>query len=554
MIGRRRRHDDDSVDVRIVGGVVRGVRERGLLAWRGIPYAAAPVGRLRFASPAGAAPWEGIRDASAFGAIAPQAPGNPLIHPPAAAIAADEDCLTVNVHAPVWDDHGSTPLPVMVYIHGGGYAAGSSRDFSGQGEGFVRDGRVVYVSFNYRLGPLGYLDFSRYSTTERVFASNLGLRDQVALLGWVRDNIAAFGGDPANVTVFGASAGGNAVTTLMATPSAAGLFARAIAQSPPPNAVYPPSLAAQWATEYVEILGELVDARARARARLRMQVRRDRDRDSSGEGDDGGDGDGEAGGIRREPHELLATAAPTDLVAACGILQARTPDAHPGTFCLAPVIAGEFLPRNPMRAFRDGTAHRVPLIIGTNDREGSFFRRRIDILPRTPTRIEALFARAPVGAREGMRAAYPGLPARRPAADFGGDYGFWFPSTRIADFHSRYAPAWSYRFDVAPRLLEMLGLDATHGVEMFALFDRTDLALARIMTALGGNEAYAAAGERMRTMWLRFAADAQPGDGWPRYDERERATLVIDEVDRIELDPRRVRRRAWNRFLPALAG
>lgn len=531
VIGRRRRHDDDSVDVRVVGGVVRGVRERGLLAWRGIPYAAAPVGTLRFANPAQAVPWDGIRDASDFGAIAPQAFGNPLIHPPTAATAADEDCLTVNVHAPIWDDHASTPLPVMVYIHGGGYSAGSSRDFSGQGEGFVRDGRVVYVSFNYRLGPLGYLDFSRYSTPHRSFSSNLGLRDQVALLRWVRDNISAFGGDPENVTVFGASAGGNAVTTLMATPSARGLFARAIAQSPPPNAVYTSSLAAEWATEYVEILHGIVGARER--------------RD--------GDGNG-TGGTTGSPQELLTTAPPTDLIAACAILQVRTPDAYPGTFCLAPVIDGEFLPRNPMRAFRDGTAHRVPLIIGTNNREGAIFRGRVDILPRTPTRIAALFARAPVAARQGMHAVYPGLPARRPAADFGGDYGFWFPSTRVADFHSRYAPAWSYRFDVAPRLLEVLGLDATHGVEMFALFDRNDLALARMMTALGGYDAYAAAGERMRRMWLRFAADAPPDDGWPRYDERDRATLVIDDADRIEHDPRRDRRRAWNRFLPALVG
>jgi para-nitrobenzyl esterase len=532
VIGRRRRHDDDSVDVRVVGGVVRGVRERGLLAWRGIPYAAAPVGRLRFANPADVVPWDGIRDASAFGAIAPQAPGNPLVHPPVAAITADEDCLTVNVHAPIWDDHASTPLPVMVFIHGGGYSAGSSRDFSGQGEGFVRDGRVVYVSFNYRLGPLGYLDFSRYSTVERSFASNLGLRDQVTLLRWVQANIGAFGGDPENVTVFGASAGGNAVTTLMATPSARGLFARAIAQSPPPNAVYPPSLAARWAAEYVEILREVVGGRDR--------------RD--------GDRDGDGGSARRAPQELLTTAGPNELVAACAILQVRTPDAYPGTFCLAPVVDGEFLPRNPMRAFRDGTAHRVPLIIGTNAREGSIFRGRVDILPRTPTRIEALFARAPVGSRRGMHEVYPGLPARRPAADFSGDYGFWFPSTRVADYHSRYAPAWSYRFDVAPRLLEVLGLDATHGVEMFALFDRTDHALARIMTSLGGYEAYAAAGVRMRTMWLRFAADIPPDDAWLRYDERDRVTLIIDDEDRIERDPRRDRRRAWLRFLPALAG
>lgn len=528
MIGRRRRHDDETVDVRVVGGKVRGVRERGLLAWRGIPYAAAPVGSRRFASPAGVVPWEGTRDALDFGPAAPQALRNPLIHPPSAVIAADEDCLTVNVHAPVWDDHGSTPLPVMIYIHGGGYSVGSSRDFSGQGEGFVREGHVVYVSFNYRLGPLGYLDFSRYSTPDRPFASNLGLRDQVALLEWVRENIGAFGGDAENVTVFGASAGGNAVTTLMATPSARGLFARAIAQSPPPGAVYPSSMSRRWAGEYVDLLRQVRESRAR------------RDPPASPA----------AAPLPDSAHELLTTATQSDLVAACTALQVRTPDAHPGTFCLAPVIDGDFLPHHPYRAFRDGTAHRVPLIIGTNDREGAIFRGRVDILPRTPPRIEALFARAPAGSRRRMRAVYPGLPARRPAADFGGDFGFWFPSTRVADYHSRFAPTWAYRFDVAPRLLEMLGLDATHGVEMFALFARTDLAMARIMTAFGGAEEYAAAGQRMRAMWLRFASGAPPGEAWPTYREPDRSTLIIDETDRVVHDPRRHRRRAWEQFLP----
>ncbi|WP_241246016.1 carboxylesterase/lipase family protein [Microbacterium sp. 4R-513] len=532
LIGRRRRHDDETVDVRVAGGVVRGVRERGLLAWRGIPYAAPPVGSLRFAGPADVVPWAGTRDAFGFGPAAPQAFRNPLIHPPSAVVAADEDCLTVNVHAPVWDDHGSTPLPVMVYIHGGGYSVGSSRDFSGQGEGFVRDGRVVYVSFNYRLGPLGYLDFSRYSTRDRSFASNLGLRDQVALLKWVRENIGAFGGDAENVTVFGASAGGNAVTTLMATPSARGLFARAIAQSPPPGAVYPSSMSRRWAGEYVQILRQMLESRASRDTR----------------------GSPEEPPALRSAHQLLLAASPSDLVAACTALQIRTPDAYPGTFCLAPVIDGDFLPQHPMRAFRDGTAHRVPIIIGTNNREGAIFRGRVDILPRTPPRIEALFARAPAGSAPRMHIAYPGLPARRAAADFGGDFGFWFPSTRVADYHSRFAPTWAYRFDMAPRLLKILGLDATHGVEMFALFARTDLTMARIITGFGGAEEYAAAGRRMRTMWLRFAAGAPPAETWPPYCEPDRSTLIIDVTDRVEKDPRDERRRAWEQFQPDTAG
>ncbi|WP_448003445.1 carboxylesterase family protein [Agromyces bauzanensis] len=268
MIGRRRSRAGD-VDVRVTGGMVHGASERGLIAWRGLPYAAPPLGSLRFAPPAVVVPWEGLRDASEFGAIAPQPVSNPLVHPLSEAIASSEDCLTVNVHAPVLAMRTSTALPVMVFIHGGGYGSGSSRDFSGRGEGFVRTGRVVYVSFNYRLGPLGYLDFSRYSTTERSFVANMGLRDQVALLEWVRHNIAAFGGDADNVTVFGESAGGNAVTTLLATPSARGLFARAIAQSPPPDAVYPRGLASRWAAEYVEILRDIADRREPGR-----QIRR----------------------------------------------------------------------------------------------------------------------------------------------------------------------------------------------------------------------------------------------------------------------------------------
>jgi para-nitrobenzyl esterase len=542
MTDPRRPHAD--LDVRVTGGSVRGAADRGMLAWRGIPYAAAPVAALRFAAPAAVVAWRGIRPAVAFGAVAPQTHPNPLVRATSTISAAAEDCLTVNVSAPPTSSSStSSALPVMVFIHGGGYSSGSSQDFAGQGESFVRTGRIVYVSFNYRLGALGYLDFTRYATEEHAFVSNLGLRDQVAALRWVRDNIASFGGDPANVTVFGESAGGNAVTTLLATPAASGLFARAIAQSPPPNTVYPPSLTARWAGDYVEILRGIVSGAAEPDAGGATAA----DRAARAAGD-------VAHVIPPSPQLLLAGASTIDLVAACAVLQARTPDSDPGAFCLAPVVDGDFLPRHPMRAFRDGRAHRVPLIIGTNDREGSIFRGRIDILPRTPDRIEALFARAPAPARASMHRAYPGLPARRPAADFGGDFGFWYPSTRVADFHSRHAPVWSYRFDLATRLLKVLGLDATHGVEMFALFDSTDRPLARLMTAFGGSRAYVAAGKRMREPWLRFAEGLTPTATWPRYDERMRQTLVIDQEDRIEEDPRRERRRAWNRFLPWLAG
>ncbi|MBM6621278.1 carboxylesterase/lipase family protein [Micrococcaceae bacterium RIT802] len=514
------------LDVGVTGGTIRGVHEDDLLAWRGIPYAAPPVGRLRLRAPAPVIAWDGIRDASGFGPMAPQ-PGRVRIGAAAFAHHGDEDCLSINVHAPAHRSAG--PLPVMVFIHGGGYYRGSSREFSG--EGFVRSGRVVYVSFNYRLGPLGYLDFTGYSTPERPIEGNLGLRDQVAALEWVRRNIGAFGGDPGRVTVFGESAGGNAVTTLLAVPAARGLFQRAIAQSAPSNAVYPASLAARWAAEFVAILG---DGGRKARP---------------GPATRGAPDAGEAGA--RAVDRVLN--APTqELLAAAHLLQERTPEAYPGAFCFAPVVDGDLLTERPIAAIRGGRAARVPLIIGTNEHEGRIFRGDLDILPASALRIKALFERAPATTRIPMRDAYPGLPRWPAAADFAGDYGFWYPTTLVADFHSCFAPVHAYRFDVAPRLLRLAGLDATHGVEMFTLFGSLDVPLARTITSLGGRTAYAEAGKRMRERWLRFAETGTTDASWPAYSERARSTLIIDDHDRIQVDPHRDRRLAWSGFLPKL--
>ncbi|GAA1957589.1 carboxylesterase/lipase family protein [Microbacterium deminutum] len=512
-----------SLDVRVTGGLVRGTREGGTVAWRGIPYAAPPVGRLRFRSPRRVLAWRGRRDAETFGPAAPQAHKGQFtgIDPD---VPSGEDCLTINVVAPSSGAADPRGLPVMVFIHGGGYSTGSSRDFSGQGRNFVRSGRVVYVSFNYRLGALGYLDFSRYSTRRRPIDSNLGLRDQVAALRWVSRNIRAFGGDPGRVTVFGESAGANAVTTLMATPSARGLFARAIAQSAPANAVYSRERAAAWAEEFVEIL----------RRRIGPASTSDPDAPLSVD----------------QTVALLTGADASELVSAALVLQARTPDETPGLFCLAPVVDGRLVPRHPMVAFRTGTAHRVPLIIGTNDREGTIFRGRIDILPRSILRIETVLGNGDPESRALIVQAYPGLPGGGLTADFSGDYAFWYPCVAVAERHSRYAPVYFYRFDVAPRLMRWAGLDATHGLEMFALFEQADARLARTMTSLGGRRVFTSAGERMRDAWLQFAEVGAPLEDWPRYAEPERLTLIIAEHDRIESDPRAARRQAWTALLP----
>lgn len=503
--------------VDVTGGRIEGVERRGLRMWRGIPFAAPPVGRLRFRAPQPVIPWAGIRPAEHFGPVAPQDRNGQFAGPPTS-VAMSEDCLTINVIAP--GRPTTQPLPVMVFIHGGAYSVGSSREISRQGEGLVREGEVVFVNFNYRIGALGYLDFSPWSSPDVPIQSNLGLRDQLAALSWVQQNIRAFGGDPGVVTLFGESAGGNAVTTLMTMPRAEGLFQRVIAQSSPANAVYPSDVAQEWAREYLELLSEQVD-------------------DSSTESTS-----------VEDASALLMSARVEDIVAATTRMQRLVPDARPGTMPLAPVIDGDLLPERPLDAFKAGRAHAIPLIIGTNDREGSLFRGRLDILASNPKRVRAIFARTKKKARKALKAQYPGLPAPRPAADFGGDFAFWYPSVKVAERHSRFAPTYVYRFDIAPRLLRITGHDATHGLELFALFDRMSGTFGRMLGALGGRKAFVAAGARMRQSWLSFAREGAPGESWPRYTTRRRRTLIIDRVDRIEEDPRSEKRRAWQEFVP----
>jgi len=531
----------DPLEIRVSGGLVRGVSERGVRAWRGIPYAAAPVGPRRFRAPVPADPWPGVRDATEFGPVATQSHKGQFIgaHP---RIPQSEDCLNLNVIAPDAPVDDGALRPVMVFVHGGAYSVGSSRENPRQGEGLVRRGGIVYVSINYRLGALGYLDFTRYSTPDRPFESNLGLREQVAALAWVRANIRAFGGDPDAVTLFGESAGGNAVTTLMTVPAAAGLFQRAIAQSAPPNAVYPPALTAEWAATFVGILAEQTVG-APAGDLVQPAEQHPAEQTPALQPVDSGLSDSEV--VR-----LLLGADPARLAGATTTLTVRSPDRYPGTIPLCPVIDGDLLPERPLDAFRDGRAHRIPLIIGTNEREGSLFSGRIDILASTPPRMRAVFANTKKKAKKALKALYPGMPAPRAALDFGGDYSFWYPSVKVGERHSRYAPVYFYRFDAAPRLLRRMGLDATHGLELFPLFDRLDGWFGRGMTVLGGRRAFKAIGSRMQGWWLGFARTGVPDTAWPGYTETDRLTRIIDTRDRIESDPQAERRIAWGKFVP----
>jgi para-nitrobenzyl esterase len=481
-----------ALEVTTRAGVVRGKQHGDLLTWRGIPYAAPPVGPLRFRAPQPPVPWSGVRKAVRYGRQAPQ----PAIGPARLQPPTGEDCLTLNVVAPALPS--GELRPVLVWVHGGGYTLGSSRTPLYRGDALARRGDAVFVSLNYRLGTLGYLDVSSFGTPERPVDSNLGLRDQVAALAWVRDNIAAFGGDPARVTVFGESAGGNAVTTLLATPSAAGLFSAAIAQSPAPG---------------------MVVTREEAGATAELLVRA-------------------LGGPAR-----LFDAPAAELVAAGERVLLDAVETSPGSRAAAPVVDGDLLPEHPLDAFAAGRTHPVPLLVGTNDREGALFPRVWDILATTPERIEGMFARVDPGARDRVVAAYPGYPSVPAAIDLGGDSSFWWPSVLVAQGHAAVAPTWMYRYDYAPGLLRALRFGATHGTELFPVFGYG----LGVLGALGGGRALRAVSDRLQAHWLSFARTGAPLPSWPAYGA-DRSTLVVGAVDRVEADPRRERRLAWEGY------
>jgi para-nitrobenzyl esterase len=313
-----------SITVRTSLGRVRGEERDGVRMWRGIPYAAAPVGGLRFRPPQSIQPWDGVRDATRFAPTAMQSDAFRLdqqVNIPEP--RSSEDCLYLNVWAPA---EPSGPQPVMVWIHGGGFVEGAGSDDHYDGARLVRNGGVVVVTLNYRLGAFGFLYFAALAP-DYADASNLGLRDQIAALRWVHDNIGAFGGDPDQVTVFGESAGGISIAALMAMPEARGLFRRAIIQS---GGTY--ARAAQSASEIArELLAEL--------------------------------------GVS-DPRQLRTLPAP-DIQAASERYLERV--AAPLSLHVGPVVDGESLPRHPLEAIRAGSAQGVALIAGSNRDEGDLF-------------------------------------------------------------------------------------------------------------------------------------------------------------------------------------
>lgn len=495
---------EHTVRARTTAGTVEGFTRDGVHRWRSIPYARPPVGPLRFRAPQPVQPWSGVRHCHAFTKCAPQERRYTILGP-GKFQARGEDCLTLNVVTPA--DARGDALPVMVFVHGGGYILGSSATPLYDGAALARRG-CVYVSANYRLGALGCLDLSSLSTADITIDSNLFLRDLVMALRWVRDNIAEFGGDPGNVTLFGESAGAHAVATMMAVPQAKGLFAQAISESPASGMVRSSEMAADFAARFAALLG----------------VR------------------------RQDAAHALMQATPAELVGAQNRLIDEGVRDILGAFPLGPAFGDDCLPLDPLDAMRRGEAHRIPLIVGTNAEEGRLFTRFLRMLPTTEPMIEALLAEADPAARERITRAYPDYPEPAACIRLGGDFAFGSAAWDIAEAHGAHAPTYLYRYDYSPRTLRWSGLGATHATELLAVFDVYRTRLGGLLTAAGDRRSALRVSNEIQRRWRSFSRIGAPGDDWPAYTDPDRAVMVFDRKSHVEFDPHPERRLAWQGF------
>lgn len=484
-------------EVRTESGVLRGLVVDDLHLFRAVPYAAPLTAGRRFAPPEPVEPWDGVRDATVAGVgvpqlpISPKDPWAPLYLPP----ATGDDSLTLEIWTP---ELGTANLPVLVHIHGGGYVTGAGSVPGHSGRAFARDG-VVHVGINYRLGVEGFLYLGEGH-------DNLGLRDQVAALGWVQRNIAAFGGDPDRVTIIGQSGGAVSVMTHFAMPASARLFAQGIAQSGSSIASADPETAQRFTRQITRQLR--VPATPEA--------------------------------LRAVPVERTV-AATQRAVNRFALGAFRGDEQVPLITPFRAVHGTELLPRSPLDTAPD---QQRPLLAGTVRNETIGFVQALTGIP-VAGRIAARGLERALGLDDTLRAAYRNGPralaTRAEVIEAAwSDWAFRIPTVRLLE--RRPAASWLYEFTWGREL------GACHGIEV--PFLRDDLAATALL------------GEPIRTMFadapqqladtvhgavVRFVTEGDPG--WQRYDTQQRTTMVFDEHSAPQPDPAGIERTAWDGHL-----
>jgi len=492
-------------------GKIEGSYEGGQYIFKGIPYASPPTGDLRWLPPRPVKPWKDVRPAKQFGPIAPQntMPGGFMEQVPQ---PQSEDCLFLNIWTPGLD---SAKRPVMVWIHGGAFTMGSSSDAMYESDKLLKRGNIVLVSINYRLGMLGFLRLKDVTGGKIPATGNEGLLDQVMALKWVKDNIAAFGGDPKNITVFGESAGSISIACLMVMPDAKGIFQKTILESGAGNAAVP--------KEEADRCGELF---------LKLT------------------------GIKKDDAQAMRALTPAQLLE----LEMKIRMASPGAGGTArvtshyPVIDGEVIPDVPNKLARQGASKGILSIIGTNLDEYTLFGM---MDPAMAALTEAdlkkkLAAMLPgPGADELVEVYGKALQKRGESATpanilsaINTDLMFRMPSLDLVEAQrENKTPVYSYIFTWnSPSMGGVL--KACHALEIGFVFGKYDP-----MFCGAGPEADKLS-ECMQEAWLAFAKTGNPSSKctgeWPEYG-KDRKTMVFGKASHMEAAPFEAERAVWEK-------
>jgi para-nitrobenzyl esterase len=495
-----------SAIVHTAAGRVRGITRDRVSAFFGIPYGASTADARRFMPPAKPEPWTGVREATQFGHRSPQ--GASALIAEVAAVdrrePAGEDCLCLNVWTP---GVGAGRRPVMAWLHGGGYSQGSGAFIIYDGANLACRHDVVVVTVNHRLNVFGYLYLAELGGEKYAESSNVGMLDIVAALEWVRDNISAFGGDPNNVTIFGQSGGGGKVSTLMAMPSAKGLFHRAVCESASAIRGVPKDQATKAAAAYM--------------AKLELKPN-------------------QVDELQKLPAEQLVAA-----MSGGGAM-------GPAYLRLAPVVDGKSLPRNPFDPDAPEISANVPLLIGSVETEVTFMRGT-PIEPMDDVALHAHVKQVLGGADDAMvdhlidvyRTGRPGVANTDLylilASDATFRAGVMTEAERKADQGA--APCYMYYFSWRSPVRDG-ELRTFHTLEIPFVFDNVDLATA--MTG-SGQDRYPLE-DKISGAWVAFARTGNPSHSllpnWQAFDTKQRATMILDNECEVVTDPHGEERRA----------